>query len=438
MNHNSSVELLSELSFCVIDLETTGGNHQHDKIFEIGMVRIENLKIVDEKHLLLNPEILIPEFIQKLTGTAQHEVENCPTIEETITEILEFIGDSILIAHNASFDVPFLNSVLRRLGLNELENKVICTNVMTKYLIPDVMNSNLNYLSQLFDIRLNKAHQAIEDARATAELLLKYLNIYIEKGIRKINQLYYPKNKFELDRINLTHPITLDTLKNILLKSEASKIVTFKGEQGSMLAIYPTRSNSKEMIKITEDFFNELKWEMITIKLIGPYIEGLSEYNMHLSKLMPEITETINQYIESELPDLLSMDESISFLQQIDFLVTPHLIKEQLVSYSFFQHSNKNKLVFKYPTHKKKFTNHCLAMINRLKKGSKAKKLFPLNSQVTRQYATYLKSKIESESNEYLVIKIDDIIGKQKEVYKEIDRLIATHPDRYQFPVKYL
>ena len=84
-----SFELLHSLTFCVFDLETTGGNHQHDKIIEIGLVRIKELKIVDQKSFLIRPEIHIPEFIQKLTSIKDADVATAPLIEEVIDEILE-------------------------------------------------------------------------------------------------------------------------------------------------------------------------------------------------------------------------------------------------------------------------------------------------------------------------------------------------------------
>ena len=177
----SSKELIQTLKFCVFDLETTGGNHQSDKIIEIGIVRIENMQVTDQKGLLIKPEIRIPDFIQKLTSISEDDVKNAPTIEEVIDEVLVMMEDCILVAHNTSFDIPFFNSVLRRLGKPELKNPALCTNLMTKYLIPNLMNSNLNYMSKIFNIKHSKAHRALDDAKATAELLLNYLNIFIDK-----------------------------------------------------------------------------------------------------------------------------------------------------------------------------------------------------------------------------------------------------------------
>ena len=192
-------EQIKNLSFCVFDLETTGGNHEKDKIIEIGLIKIENLEIVAQKNFLIQPEIKIPEFIQKLTSIGPKEVKNARLIEDVIDDILDFMGDSILVAHNTSFDIPFFNSVLKRLGKPHLTNRNICTNLMTKHLIPNLLNSNLNYMSRIFGIKHKQAHRALDDAKATANLLLKYLHIFIKKNITKINHLYYPRNRYELD-----------------------------------------------------------------------------------------------------------------------------------------------------------------------------------------------------------------------------------------------
>ena len=120
----------------------------------------------------------------------QKDVKDQPKILEVIDQLIEFIGDDILVAHNTSFDIPFLNAVLKRLKKQELKNKVMCTNVMTKHLIPEIKSSNLTYMSNLFSLTHKNAHRALDDAKASAELLIQYCLIFIEKGIRKINQLY--------------------------------------------------------------------------------------------------------------------------------------------------------------------------------------------------------------------------------------------------------
>jgi DNA polymerase-3 subunit alpha (Gram-positive type) len=271
---NSSIELLDSLKFCVIDLETTGGNPETEKIIEVGMLKIENRKISEERSFLINPEKEIPDFVQKLTGIRKADVEHSPKIEEVIDEIVQFIGDTILVAHNTSFDVPFLNGVLKKLQRPTLDNKVICTNIMTKYLIPDIMSSNLQYMSDLFGISHSQAHRAIEDARATSNLLLKYLDIFEEKKIRKINQLYYPRNKFELDRSIIDEHQGLEEVFRVLSSVHSPSILSVKGDNGVILTILPMKVPSME-VEGLKTFLADFRWSQIHIRLCGPFIEGL-------------------------------------------------------------------------------------------------------------------------------------------------------------------
>ena len=172
-------EEINHLKFCIFDLETTGGNQDRDEIIEIGIALVENFQITDEKNFLLKPKIKIPEFIQKLTSISNDDVKDCPKIEEVIDEILSMMEGRILVAHNTSFDVPFFNSVLEDWGRKSFQTKV-CTNLMSKYLIPNLLNTNLSYMSNLFKIDHGNAHRALDDARATAKIFLifcKYLKI---------------------------------------------------------------------------------------------------------------------------------------------------------------------------------------------------------------------------------------------------------------------
>jgi DNA polymerase-3 subunit alpha (Gram-positive type) len=285
--YQSSDELLRSIKFCVIDLETTGGNPDTEKIIEIGMVKVENRKISEERSFLVNPEKEIPDFVQKLTGIRKGDVEHSPRIEEVIDEIVQFIGDSVLVAHNTSFDIPFLNGVLKKLQRPTLENKVICTNIMTKYMIPDIMSSNLNYMSSLFGIHHSQAHRAIEDARATGLLLLKYMDIFESKNIRKVNQLYYPRNKFELDRTIVDSEEGLDKVYECLAKIEKPCVLTIKGDNGVILTILPLKFPKSELDEMKK-YLPEFRWSQIHIRLCGPFIEGLFFMNANFIKI-PEV-----------------------------------------------------------------------------------------------------------------------------------------------------
>ncbi|MFM8722252.1 MAG: exonuclease domain-containing protein, partial [Acidimicrobiaceae bacterium] len=105
---------LRDVEFCVLDLETTGGSSEFEAITEIGAVKYRGGEEIGRFATLVNPLRAIPPFITVLTGITDSMVAGAPTIDETLGPLLEFIGDSVLVAHNARFDVGFINAALVR------------------------------------------------------------------------------------------------------------------------------------------------------------------------------------------------------------------------------------------------------------------------------------------------------------------------------------
>lgn len=426
-----SYDLLHSLTFCVFDLETTGGNHQHDKIIEIGLVRIQELKIVAEKSFLINPEVHIPEFIQKLTNIKDADVSNAPVIETVIDEILEFMGDSILVAHNTSFDVPFFNSVLKRMEKPELKNKAICTNLMTKYMIPNLLSSNLNYMSKIFDLKHQKAHRALDDAMASAELLLKYLSIFIHKNISKVNSLYYPKNKFELDRINYKKDVPLDGIINQINSLTTPFLVILKGVEGVVLFSMPAHGTPEEKKYIIEKI-QKIPYEMLTLKLTGPYFQGLLEMSSYFSKISEELEkETIKKLCEFNGIDDTKIDFTHSVDMPADFIVTNHLIPEQHVIYPLRALHQKLELVFRYPTHQNKLVQYINSKSARMAQGKMKKDhLIPM---INNFLVEYLKTK-----RDFLTINRQNNKITNADIKDSIETFINENPNNYDFPHQFL
>lgn len=431
MKHQKSYELINNLSFCVFDLETTGGNHQNDKIIEIGLVKIENFKITKELGYLIKPEVHIPEFIQKLTNIKDADVNDAPLIEDVIDEILEFMGDSILVAHNTSFDVPFFNSVLKRLGKEEISNKALCTNLMTKYMIPNLLSSNLNYMSKIFGLEHQKAHRALDDAKASAELLLTYLSIFVDKDIQKVNSLYYPKNKFELDRINYKKGVDLKEIEEKINSISQPFMIIFKGQEGVVLYALPLLANTEDK-KMAIKKLKEIPFETFTLKLIGPFINGLIELSSFYAK-MPEAhqKEIISYICKSNKLDekVISAKEEIP--APADFVVFNHIIPEQYIIYPIDSYHQKMELVFRYPSHQNKliqYINSKSARMaqNKLKKDN-------LNPLVRNLIHTFLKS----SSEVYLIHRSNQKLITQ-DIKVPIEEFIEKNPNNYQFPQKFL
>lgn len=444
-NAKNPVEQIKEMEFCVFDLETTGGNHQSDKIIEIGMVKVKDLKIVAEKDFLIQPGIKIPEFIQRLTSISQKDVADSPMIEEVIDEILEFMGDAVLVAHNTSFDVPFFNSVLARLGKPEMKNPSICTNLMTKYLVPSLMNSNLNYMSKIFEIKHKKAHRALDDARASAELLLRYLHIFLDKGIAKLNHLYYPRNRYELDRLNFKNGDDLQLIAKKLKELPSPSLLTLKGENGIILTALPVTKNEPEVAYAME-LLQTLPWENATIKLQGPLIEAF----IHFSSLFPKLETNMRQDIlnflwKTHLPNLKpgvhpSLLREERPLEKVlgDFFVANHLVPEQYIIYPTAAMSHRQELVFRYPGHKKKLIQYINSKASKLA-GGKIKKQ-SVHPQLKDFFEAYLVEIANTKKALYFFGKKQ--VGKdtqtQEVFFKEFDEFLRNNPNRYNFPRNYL
>lgn len=127
--------------YIVLDIETTGLSFRTEKITEIGAVRVKDGEIVDTFECFDNPEIPIPQKIVEITHITDDMVKDAETIDKVFPKILEFVGDSIIVAHNASFDVGFLKHNAKLLGY-EFNNTYIDTLPLAKDLFPDLKNIN--------------------------------------------------------------------------------------------------------------------------------------------------------------------------------------------------------------------------------------------------------------------------------------------------------
>ncbi|MFN8376215.1 MAG: helicase C-terminal domain-containing protein [Anaerolineae bacterium] len=148
-----------------IDLETTGLDATQDAIIEVGAVRLQDGKLTDEFSTLINPGIPIPEFITQLTGIRTEDVRDAPTIDKVLPQLIEFVGDSPLIAHNITLDASFLyrHGILKR-------NVRIDTFDLASVLLPRAARYTLSALAEEFGIEIGQAHRALDDAKASALL----------------------------------------------------------------------------------------------------------------------------------------------------------------------------------------------------------------------------------------------------------------------------
>ena len=172
--------------FVVFDIETTGLNRHKNNITEIGAVKVRNGRIVDKWSSFVNPEHPIPEKIQQLTGITDSMVSDAPVIGEALPGFLKFCEGCILVAHNARFDIGFIQIACKRLGL-PFDFTYMDTLVLGRCLYTELNNHRLDTLTKHLHIVLDNHHRAVDDAKATADIFVKMLENLRGRGIYELN-----------------------------------------------------------------------------------------------------------------------------------------------------------------------------------------------------------------------------------------------------------
>ncbi|MFD3156560.1 PolC-type DNA polymerase III [Haloimpatiens sp. FM7330] len=174
--------------FVVFDIETTGFSSENDKIIEIGAVKIKNGKIIESFNEFVNPGVNIPNRIIELTGITNTMVKNAENISSILPKFIEFIGDSVVVAHNADFDTSFIKKNCSDLNIG-FDNSIMDTIPLCQYLFPELKRYKLNTICKHLGISLENHHRAVDDAKATGEILLECLRILKERNILSLDKL---------------------------------------------------------------------------------------------------------------------------------------------------------------------------------------------------------------------------------------------------------
>ena len=185
---------LIDTTFVVVDLETTGGSHSSDAITEIGAVKIRGGEIIGEFQTLINPELPIPAFITVLTGITDAMVVEAPKIGEALFSFLEFAGspqETVVIAHNAPFDIGFLKSASARCDVPWPGYQVLDTARIARYVVTrdEAPNCKLGTLATFFGAHTDPNHRALSDARATVDVFHGILDRLGSFGVTTLEDL---------------------------------------------------------------------------------------------------------------------------------------------------------------------------------------------------------------------------------------------------------
>lgn len=175
-------------TYVVFDLETTGFSPIQDKIIEIGAVKVERGVIMERFSTFVNPKIPIPFKITQLTSITDDMVVDAETIDVVLPKFLDFIGDAVLVAHNAGFDVSFIEQNCR---YQEIEREFISldTVALARVLLPTLSKYKLNVVAKALNISLENHHRAVDDAGATAEIFVRFVEMLKEREIDTLKEL---------------------------------------------------------------------------------------------------------------------------------------------------------------------------------------------------------------------------------------------------------
>lgn len=200
-------------TYVIFDIETTGLSSINDKIIEIGAVKIEDGTVVDKFSEFVNPQIEIPLNIVELTSITDDMVENAPTIDKVLPKFMKFIGDSVVVAHNASFDTSFIKNNCINQGL-EFKNPIMDTVSLCRFLFPELKRFKLDTVAKHLGISLENHHRAVDDAKATCDILLHCFKLLKEREILNLLDL----NKQFLNNVDIKKQPTYHLI--ILVKNQ--------------------------------------------------------------------------------------------------------------------------------------------------------------------------------------------------------------------------
>ena len=239
-----------DTEYCVLDIETTGLSFRTEKITEFGIMKYKNGEVIDSFECFVNPEKPIPEEVVNITHITDEMVKDAPTIDQIMPKVLDFIGDSVLVAHNADFDIGFIKYNCKQLGL-ELNNTYIDTLRLAKDLFPDYKKYKLGLIADNLGIKVEVAHRALDDVDTLVKVFQVMLKMLKEKGAKTLADIdNLEAEKVDFRKLPSYHAIILAKdlvgLKNLYKLVSYSHLDYFYKKPRILKSIY--RKHSEGLI----------------------------------------------------------------------------------------------------------------------------------------------------------------------------------------------
>ncbi len=269
-------------TYIVFDIETTGFSSIKDKIIEIGAVKVANGEIVDKFSTFVNPKRPIPFEITKLTGITDEMVMDYPEIGEILPQFLEFVGDGVLVAHNAGFDVGFIEQNCRYMEIDPYF-VYVDTVALARVLLPTLSKYKLNIVAKALGISLENHHRAVDDAGATAEIFVKFVQMLKEENVTTLKEM----NRFGDMNVNAIRKLPTHHII-ILVKNDIGRFNLYKLISKSHLTYYARRP------RIPKSELNKHREGLV----IGSACEAGELYQAILNKKSPEAIARLAEFYD--------------------------------------------------------------------------------------------------------------------------------------------
>ena len=309
-------QILKDETYCVLDIETTGISKLTEKITEFGIMKVKNGEIIDTFECFVNPEKPIPEKVVEVTNITDEMVKDAETIDIVLPKVLEFVGDSTIVAHNASFDIGFIKENARKLGL-KFDNTYIDTLALAKELFPNYKKYKLGIIAENLNIKVDVAHRALADVETLVKVFNVMLKMLDEKGITNFSEVdsklaadvsfknlpTYHAVIFATNKVGLRNLYKLvsfahldyfykkpKTLKSVYKKYSEGLIIGSACEQGELYRAI-LDGKSEEEIEEIADFYDYLEIQPLGNNMFMvrnetvPDIEALKDINKKIVAL---------------------------------------------------------------------------------------------------------------------------------------------------------
>ena len=279
--------LLEDATFCVVDLETTGLSPARSRICEIGAVRVERLELAGTFQTLVNPRERLPLQIAALTGIDAGALRRAPDTGIATKRFLAFSGEAVLVAHNARFDISFLDHAVLRLAGRRLAGPVVDTVWLARRLLAGRGSRfGLASLSHFFGTAARPCHRALPDAEATAEILLHLIGLAQERGARSVGdlvELSAPRRRRVYGKRSLA--FGAPTLPGVYLFRDAHDQVLYVGRARDLRARLRSYFRSERQRPSVEAALAAV--ESIEWRVLGSELEAALEELRLLRELRP-------------------------------------------------------------------------------------------------------------------------------------------------------